>query len=156
VVDFLSTRRKGVMNKEMPPSQAEPQPSVVMDAYWLWAACKTGVYPPDTVRSGKWLIFRSSQEIDEVWAKVKQAVEDGRLGDQAKVATARPNPNGREGRRVICVYTYDSEDCGDVRRIREELRRLGIDEPIPYKTDEDTKAGRYRAKGRASISKFFE
>jgi len=53
--------------------------------------------------------------------------------------------------RVICVYTYDWADEVDVRRIREELRRLGITWKIPYKADEDTIKGRY-GKG---VSKYY-
>jgi hypothetical protein len=41
-------------------------------------------------------------------------------------------------------------------RIREELRRLGVAEKIPYKTNADTLAGKYRTKGHRNISKYNE
>ncbi len=49
--------------------------------------------------------------------------------------------------KVICVYTYDWTDEADVRRVRQELRALGITSKIPYKTDDDTNAGRYSSQG---------
>jgi Basophilic leukemia-expressed protein Bles03 len=146
------------MNKRaISPPPSERKPSQVTDVYWLFAERKKGKYPPPTVRSGKWLIFIGADEVDEVWARVKEAAEEGRLGGKAKVATARPNPLSRTpDRRVICVYTYDYEDVEDVRRVRQELGRLGIIERIPYKTDEDTLAGRYRVKGHRGIAKYNE
>ena len=141
--------------KKVPP--AESMPSVITNYYWIYAQRKKSKYPDSTARSGKWLVFVRAEHVDGVWAKIKKAVESGSLGDQAKVATARPNPNAADdARRVICVYTYDCEDIEDVRRIREELRRLGIVDRIPYKSDEDTVGGKYRVKGHRRISKFFE
>jgi hypothetical protein len=85
-----------------------------------------------------------------VWERVKHAAKHGLLGPAAKVATAKPNPLGRPGRHVVCVYTYDWRDEADVLRVREELRRLGITETIYYKSDEDTLAGRYSGAKRVS------
>jgi len=44
----------------------------------------------------------------------------------------------------------------DVKRVREELKRLGITNKIPYKSDEDTLAGKYRITGYKNISKYYE
>ena len=133
------------------------KPVSLQDAYWIVARRKRGEYPEGTTKSGKWLIFSDAAKVDSIWRKVKQAVEDGLLGDRVKVSTAKPNPNARDSsRRVICVFTYDYEDIEDVRRIREQLRRLGVTEKIAYKADEDTRAGKYRTKGHRQISKFFE
>jgi hypothetical protein len=38
--------------------------------------------------SGKWLIWLSAETIDRGWQKMKEAVEQGHLGNEAKVATA--------------------------------------------------------------------
>jgi hypothetical protein len=85
------------------------------------------------------------------------ATEEGRLGDSAKVATARTNPNAvDQDKKVICVYTYDWQDREDVMRIRAELRALGITWKIPYKADADTCAGRYRVAGHTRIGKYYE
>lgn len=139
------------------PAAADPKPSHVTDAYWLHAERKSGTYPVASKNRGKWLVFVPLSEIDEVWAKIKLATEEGRLGSSAKVASARPNPNAKTpGTNVICVYTYDWTDEGDVMRVRQELRQLGIASKIPYKADEDTYAGRYAVRGHKRISKYYE
>src|SRR2546426_2837732 len=118
---------------------AECKPSEVTETYWIRAFRKSGSYPKATERSGKWLLFVPIEEIDEIWARIKTATEDGKLGDCSKVATMRPNPNAANPRtKVICVYTYDSEDEADVRRVRQVLRELGFINRLPYKTDADT------------------
>ncbi len=92
-----------------------------------------------------------------MWSRIKNAVEEGKLGDSAKVATARPNSLARKSNgKIICVYTYDWTDEKDIKRIREELRKLGITNKIPYKADEDTLSGKYRIKGHKGISKYYE
>ena len=133
------------------------KPLSLQDAYWIVARRKIGKYPKSTAQSGKWLIFIDASKVDSMWREVKQAVEDGLLGDRAKGSTAKPNPNARDpNRRVICVFTYNYEDIEDARRIRAQLRRLGVTERIAYKADEDTRKGKYRNKGHRQISKFFE
>lgn len=136
---------------------SDAKPSEVTDVYWVYAKRGEGKYPKLTLRSGKWLVFVDKKDVDEVWAKIKKAVEEGKLGNDAKVATAKPNrlatnPN----KRVICVYTYDYTDEQDIRRVREELRHLGINSRIPYKTDEDTLSGKYQITGHTRISKYLE
>jgi hypothetical protein len=64
------------------------------------------------------------------FGKIKKATEDGLLGCSSKVATATSNSNVK----VICVYTYDWTDEKDVMRVRSELKRLGIEKKIPYKS----------------------
>lgn len=142
--------------KKLRPS-VQLKPSQVTNVYWLEAGAKKSGYPKHTARGGKWLIFVDAQQVDRVWARINKAVEAGKLGDSAKVATARPNPLARNpDKRVICVYTYDYADTKDVKRIRQELRKLGVREKIAYKADEDTLAGRYRVKGHRRISKYYE
>lgn len=102
-------------------------------------------------------MFVDVDDVDEVWDKIRMAVEGGRLGSSAKVATAKPNPlNPNPRKRVICVYTYDWTDRADVMRIREELRKLGITNKIPYKADIDTLEGKYTVTGHQRISKYYE
>ncbi|MCW7075225.1 MAG: DUF1917 domain-containing protein [Candidatus Methanospirare jalkutatii] len=85
---------------------SDAKPSEVTDVYWIYAERKRGKYPKATPRSGKWLIFVDPENVDEVWAKIKKAVEEGKLGDSAKVSTAKPNPlAGKSKAHVICVYT---------------------------------------------------
>lgn len=134
----------------------EEKPSSVTDKHWLYAYRQKGRYPK-SIRSGKWLVFVPAEHIDEVWAKIKNAVEEGKLGNTAKVATAKPNPNATNpNTKVICVYTHDWTDESDVKRVREELRRIGITNKIPYKSDEDTLSGKYHTTSATRISKYYE
>ena len=128
--------------------------------YWIYALRRLHVrqYPRDRLTSGKWLLYPSTEQVDRFWAAIKEATEDGRLGNQSKVATARgAKPDINTGRmcHVICVYTYDWEDTDDMVRVREELRKLGITWRIPYKTDADTEAGKYACKGDRMIAKYW-
>lgn len=109
---------------------------------WIHCVRETGDYPAETPRSGKWLIWLSEQAVDSCWARIKHAVEAGHLGSGAKVSTAGSRTDQRP-RYVVCVYTYDYADRADVMRIREALRRLGIQRAIIYKANEDTAALRY-------------
>ncbi len=95
--------------------------------------------------------------VDTVWGKIKKATERGKLGFASKVSTAKSNPNAKNpDSKVICVYTYDWTDEADVRRIRHELRKIGIIRKIPYKSDEDTMEGKYAKRGDRRISKYYE
>ena len=145
------------MQIEISLPYSDAKPSEVTDVYWIYAKREMGKYSRSTHRSGKWLVFVNVKNVDEVWAKVKKATGEGKLGDSAKVATAKPNPNAKNpDTKVICVYTYDWTDEKDVKRIREELRKLGMTNKIPYKADEDTLSGKYRARGHTKISKYYE
>ncbi len=132
-------------------------PSEVTDRYWLHAARAEGEYPPPTSRNGKWLVFVGRDNVDDVWSKIAQAVKKGALGSSAKVSTAKPNANAKDpSTHVICVYTYDSDDLADVKRVRQALRDLGIERPIGYKTDAATHEQRYQVRGDTRISKYWE
>jgi hypothetical protein len=134
---------------------SHPQPSQVSNVYWLYAERGCGAYPRHTPRGGKWLLFVSVTEVDEAWATIRAATEQGRLGGASKVATAKPSPLAKHpDLRVICVYTYDWTDQTDVLRVRQELRELGFTSKIAYKADEDTRAGRYAGQGR--VAKYLE
>lgn len=136
---------------------ADCNPSEVTEVYWLYAKNESTEYPQATPNSGKWLVFVDAKEIDRVWSTIAAATRKGLLGGRSKVATAAPNRFSEDStRRVICVYTYDWTDTEDVRRIREELRRLGITRKIAYKSDEDTIKGIYRVTGQSRIAKYYE
>jgi Domain of unknown function (DUF1917) len=131
-------------------------PSQIQDDYWVSARARKNRVP-FTERSGKWLIFVPLDELDDAWAKIKKATEAGLLGNSSKAATALSNPNAADPtKRVICVYTYDSDDREDVMRVRQALRDLGFDRPMPYKTDLATLEGRYQVRGHKRISLYYE
>ena len=115
---------------------AAVQPSQVSAVYWIEAKDASGRTPPPTPRSGQWLIRVNVTEVDEVWARVKQATEAGELGYKAKVSTA-PVPGERDPRaRLICVCTYDSHDAAEVERVGTALRALDM-EVLHYRTDQE-------------------
>jgi len=57
---------------------------------------------------------------------------------------------------VLCVSTSDADDVADGRRVREELRRLGVTRKTPYKPAAATAAGRYAVRGGTRISGYHE
>lgn len=66
---------------------------------------KNGKYPEHSVRGGKWLIFISNHNVDRIWVKIRKAVEEGKLGGTAKVATAKVNldfPGSKKSH--LCLY----------------------------------------------------
>ncbi|KLK88484.1 hypothetical protein SZ63_05565 [Methanoculleus sediminis] len=102
----------------------------------------------DDDQVGKWLIFVAADEVDEAWRKIRDETVKGSLGISAKVSTAKPNPDSRDERSVIYVYTRDWADEADVMRVRERLRELGFEERIGYKRNIETYRGEYSEEGR--------
>jgi len=98
--------------------------------------------------AGKWLIFQEPDQVDSSWKKIRDATVAGELGISAKVSTAKPNPDSRDNRKVIYVYTKDWADEADVMRVREKLRGLGFVDRIGYKRNLETFAGEYAKKGK--------
>lgn len=98
--------------------------------------------------AGKWLIFQEPGLVDEAWKKVRNATVALELGISAKVSTSKPNPESRDNRKVIYVYTKNWADETDVMRVREILRTLGFIERIGYKRNIETFAGEYAKKGK--------
>ena len=157
VADDLLTRHaalsvlhnRDVVNKLQPSNETAP--------FFLWAFDRSTDYRAPTKSSGKWLLFVPWTDVDEIWPKIREALNAGKLGARAKVATARSTQNSPDpNRHVICVYTYDSDDVADVRRIRASLRELGFVGRLAYKPDADTDAGSYKNRGYRGISKYLE
>ena len=98
--------------------------------------------------AGKWLIFQEPDLVDAVWKKVRDATVALELGISAKVSTANPNPDSRDNRKVVYIYTKDWADEADVLRVREKLRELGFVDRIGYKRNIETFAGEYAKKGK--------
>ena len=132
-------------------------PSLVTEIYWIYAFPKQKNYKkPKDNSGGKWLIFVPNEKIDDTWHIIKIATENGILGCGSKVATAKENPNATNSKtKVICVYSYDADDEKDVLRIREELRKLGFENKLSYKTDKATLEGKYSNRGNKKISKYY-
>jgi len=80
------------------------------------------------------MLFCNPSEVNEVWAVVARATCNNELGTVAKVAP----DNGEPGKvRLICIYTKDFNDLGDVERVVRKMRNLGLvttsGKPIYYK-----------------------
>jgi hypothetical protein len=128
----------------------ERMPTKTWKEYWLYAV-RTQEVQKDYDYSGKWLLFISLSSIDDAWEKVRNATVNGTLGSASKVATMRNNPNATsKDVKVICVYTNDYRDMGDVRRVLIELRKLGFEQAIYYKEDDATHSRLYTGKGRSA------
>jgi hypothetical protein len=102
----------------------------------------------DDENAGKWLIFIEAKQVDSTWRMIREETVAGRLGISAKVSTAKPNPESRDDRKVIFVYTRDWRDEEDVMRVRERLWTLGFVERLGYKRNIETYKGEYSKKGK--------
>ncbi|MGK4586046.1 putative phosphothreonine lyase domain-containing protein [Kitasatospora sp. HPMI-4] len=123
-----------------------PTPSTTTNAPWLWAAAPGAPFPyheAPVTPHGKWLWFLPVRALDAGWWLVKRAVEEGKLGPGAKVATLGNPFDGDPTRRPVIVYTADRTDEADVRRVLIALRALGVNDALAYKTDEATQLGEY-------------
>ncbi len=117
--------------------------------YWI-VQDAPGSHPEaiEDENAGKWLIFTEPEAVDAAWAKIRDATVAGELGISAKVSTAKPNPDSRDIRKVIYVYTKDWADEADVMRARQKLKALGFVDRIGYKRNIETFAGEYAKKGK--------
>ena len=150
-IDTLYHEKLKNHQQKLAKESREILPSKAKVVWWLYAESNKK-YKTPTKNSGKWLCFIDKQYIDDAWRQIKDATERGLLGGKSKVSTLR-GLRGEE--HVICIYTYDWKDEADVMRVREALRDLGFEKPIPYKTDADTLSGKYSNKGYKNISKYF-
>jgi hypothetical protein len=124
-------------------------PTKTMQMYWIVQDAPGSA--PEAIEdenAGKWLIFQEPGLVDEAWKKVRNATVALELGISAKVSTSKPNPESRDNRKVIYVYTKNWADETDVMRVREVLRTLGFIERIGYKRNIETFAGEYAKKGK--------
>lgn len=124
-------------------------PSKTTQMYWI-VQDAPGSAPEATEdeHAGKWLIFQEPDVADDAWKRVRDATVAGELGISSKVSTAKPNPDSRDNRRVIYVYTKDWADEPDVMRVREKLKSIGFEDRIGYKRNLETFAGEYAKKGK--------
>ncbi|KAI3319945.1 DUF1917-domain-containing protein [Xylariaceae sp. AK1471] len=93
------------------------------------------------VTCGKWMLFCTVFEVNEIWAIIAKATANNELGIAAKVAPKSKVDQRTE--RLICVYTADFSDKKDVTRVAERLKQLGLvkSKPLYYKPDAYTYLG---------------
>lgn len=124
-------------------------PSKTTQMYWIVQdAPESSPEAIEDEKAGKWLIFQEPDQVDASWKKLRDATVVGELGISSKVSTAKPNPDSRDNRKVIYVYTKDWADEADVMRVRQKLRDLGFVDRIGYKRNIETFAGEYAKKGK--------
>lgn len=129
-------------------------PMDVTDEYWIHAKAPNQEYQSALV--GKWMLFPTTDQVNEAWAKIRQATLDSKLGIAAKVATAKPNSNAvKPNEKLICIYTYSYEDRADLLRVLQELRNMGFTDFIPYKTDNTTRANEYAFNSPGPVSMYY-
>jgi hypothetical protein len=111
--------------------------------YWLYA--RNNKYEEEKIdhnKVGKWMLFYPSDQINEIWEKVKLGIRNGDLW-HAKVSFPNPGYNTQ----AIMIYTKDYTDIADVTRVLNYLISSGLKpagRKILYKTDAQTRAGIYR------------
>ena len=85
------------------------------------------------VLSGKWLVFVSSDEVDNLWGRILKSTLAGTLGNCARVSTR--NKKDHRSSHVIYIYNADYRSIEEVNRVRDGLRELGVKDRIFYKPD---------------------
>jgi hypothetical protein len=124
-------------------------PTRTTQMYWIVEdAPSVEPHAVDDELAGKWLVFLPKEEVDALWRRVRDATAAGELGISAKVSTSKPNPDARDDRYVVYVYTADWRDEPEVMRVREALRALGVEDRIGYKRNLETFRGEYSKKGK--------
>lgn len=96
--------------------------------------------------TGKWMLFPPLGDVDSVWGEVATGTAEGELGVAAKVAAREGEGEVERGEgSLVCVYTKDFADSGDVKRVLLALKGMGLlrDEGrgIYYKCDAFTHLG---------------
>jgi hypothetical protein len=125
---------------------------VHQDLFWHWAQvvcvcgsvdifCRCALLRVP-VRSGKWMLFPTVEQTNETWRNVQLLLASGGLGLTAKCSVA-PDPALGRSANVICIYTRDYEDVGDVARVLSTLRERWPTSPLNYKTDDATRSNVY-------------
>jgi hypothetical protein len=120
------------------------------DGVWSWALAKGCKGTP---RTGKWMLWPKGEEAIEVWRVICELTCSHELGIQAKMSCVE----NRElsGERLICVYTYDSDDMEDLQRVVDKLRSsIDPKHRLIYKEDSMTRADFYQDADRR-VSKWY-
>jgi hypothetical protein len=82
------------------------------------------------------MLFPMSEYVDDVWEEVAVGTAERQFGIAAKVSTA-DEEIGKERKLtwLVCVYTKDFTDRGDVKRVIMKLVELGLvgeERPVYY------------------------
>jgi len=84
---------------------------------------------------GKWMIFVSPDEINEIWADICELV-DNKMFWLAKASTNWARKKKQYDKHAVFVYTPNYLDIDDIKRVRNVLREeCGFTDDLQYKTD---------------------
>lgn len=108
----MAGRPKGIITRKLTPHRKTLEASLLATA--KEKGCTTG----------KWMLFPPSDDVTTIWRTVAEGTARGELGIAAKVAT--DDGKGDRVPRLICVYTADFSDRGDVRTVLERLAEMGL------------------------------
>jgi hypothetical protein len=72
----------------------------------------------------QWMIFCSTEEVNDLWGVIAHATANNELGIAAKVALFDEGDDRKP--RLLCIYTQDFNDVEDVARVAQKLRSLGV------------------------------
>ncbi|MDB2259629.1 DUF1917 domain-containing protein [Halorubrum ezzemoulense] len=135
-----------------------PAATTEADAPGIDAGKKSLPAGPETVRdadrlalettylSGKWLVERPAEAVDDLWEAVVDDVAAERFWD-AKVATAAGCEAFGESDHAVLVFTPNYFDRTDVDRVRRRLREEhGVTKRIRYRPDVYTLGGVHEAR----------
>jgi len=99
-----------------------------------------------TYLSGKWLVERPAETVDDLWEAVVDDVSAERFWD-AKVTTRAGREAFGEADHAVLVFTPNYFDRDDVDRVRRRLRAAhGVTEEIRYRPDVYTLDGVHEAR----------
>ena len=88
-----------------------------------------------TYLSGKWIVERPPEQVDNLWERVVDDTTESILWD-AKVTTRAGCAAFDEEEHALLVFTPNYFDRADVNRVRRRLRAVhDVTEPIRYKPD---------------------
>lgn len=106
-------------------------PSHTTHMPWIYAHASPNRDPlqeDDKRRGGHWRFYVSRDVVDEVWEKIESLVEQGH-----RVSTASAAHTFKYQEHQFNIFSSDVSQTAEVKRIREQLRALGITWPIAYK-----------------------
>ncbi|KAF5389777.1 hypothetical protein D9757_006011 [Collybiopsis confluens] len=90
------------------------------------------------ITSAKWLVFTDVSNVDYAWNTIVRLVCLERKRGFTKVSV-----NKGDERHVICVYVDDFGDEDEVWELREDLRKVGVEQGIGFKLDAYSHLGIY-------------
>jgi hypothetical protein len=113
-------------------------PSKDFKSYWIETRNIDENCKKPTENAGKLLLYFSDDKYYKNWKKIWFATVLGFLGYKSKVRTAKPNPKYSGKSKPILVYFYDFNDKKNIKRIKKELKSLGIKQKPRIKLNRDT------------------